>query len=218
MSFLTEYFDEYREHPIRKMKPCRPEDRYAKLEGIWLDPKKGKQDKEMNDEDIKEFIKKTMKSLRGQSTYFNDYCAHLNPEFKTRPFVPRVKKRRPCHEVQEQEKSEEVLVPQGQKLALKDTELMKIAHDLYERDLDAPTLKPLDTSTRILGYVRPRLYKTGLSEYQGEIARVAYELVRDSRIPQYVASNGGRPRWGYPPEGTRQPLQDVAPFDGERLY
>ncbi|CAH0719303.1 unnamed protein product, partial [Brenthis ino] len=69
-----------------------------------------------------------------------------------------------------------------------------------------------------MGYVRPCLYKTGISEYQESIARLAYELIRDERIPRYVAHNGCRPVWGLPPEGVRQPELDGAPFDGERLY
>lgn len=73
-------------------------------------------------------------------------------------------------------------------------------------------------SFTVNGYVRPHLYHTGLSEYQGTIARVAYELVRDDRIPRYKAANGGRPTWGYPPDGVRQPELDGIPFDGERLY
>lgn len=149
MSFLTEYFDEYRQHPIKKTKICRPEERWAKLEGNWMDPRGGTQDREWTDEEIENFIKTTMKSLRGQSTYYNDYCAHLSP---------------------------------------------------------------------VLGYVRPCLYRTGLSDYQGGVARLAYELVRDDRIPRYRAHNGCRPRWGLPPDGTRQPELDGAPFDGERLF
>ncbi|XP_046970969.1 uncharacterized protein LOC124538010 [Vanessa cardui] len=216
MSFLTEYFDEYRQHPIRKTKICRPENRWAKLEGKWLDPKMGSEDKAWTEEEIEQFIKMTMKSLRGQSTYFNDYCAHLSPEFKTRPFKPREKKRRPC-------KSEGVVEdtpppPPAQKLAIKDTELMKLARELYERDMNKPTLEPLPTHLRILGYVRPCLYKTGISEYQESTARLAYEMIRDDRIPRYFPHNGCRPRWGLPPEGTRQPELDGAPYDGERLY
>lgn len=34
--------------------------------------------KEWTDEEVKEFIKTTMKSVRGQSAYFNDYCSHLD--------------------------------------------------------------------------------------------------------------------------------------------
>ncbi|CAH4033703.1 uncharacterized protein LOC123717798 [Pieris brassicae] len=214
MSFLTEYFDEYRQHPIRKTQMCRPENRWAKLEGKWLDPKVGSENKAWSDEEIEQFIKDTMRSLRGQSTYFNDYCAHLSQEFKTRPFKPR-EKRRPC---KTEEKVEEAPPPPAPKLNIKDTELMKVAKELYERDMNKPTLEPLRTNFRILGYVRPCLYKTGISEYQNSTARVAYEMIRDDRIPRYHAHNGCRPRWGLPPEGTRQPELDGAPFDGERLY
>ncbi|KAL0829543.1 hypothetical protein ABMA28_003058 [Loxostege sticticalis] len=219
MSFLTEYYDEYREHPIRKTIMCRPENRWAKLEGKWLDPKGGKdQDKAWTEEEIEAFIKKTMKSLRGQSTYYNDYCAHLSTEFKTRRFKPREKKKQPCGEKGEKAPKEEQPAQEYPKLAIKDTELMKVAKELYERDMNKPTLEPLPTHLRILGYVRPCLYKTGLSDYQGGIARLAYEMVRDDRIPRYHAHNGCRPRWGLPPEGTRQPELDGAPYDGERLY
>lgn len=69
-----------------------------------------------------------------------------------------------------------------------------------------------------MGYVRPCLFKTGLSEYTESTARVAYELVRDDRIPRFEAHNGGRPKWGLPPDGQRQPELDGAPYDGERLY
>ncbi|CAH2263838.1 jg21584 [Pararge aegeria aegeria] len=137
-------------------------------------------------------------------------------EFKTREFKPREKKRRSCKS--EEVAVEEVSVPPAPKFAMKDTELMKLARELYERDMDKPTLEPLPTHTRILGYVRPCLYKTGISEYQQSIARLAYEMVRDDRIPRYYAHNGCRPRWGLPPEGTRQPELDGAPYDGERLY
>ncbi|RVE52295.1 hypothetical protein evm_003085 [Chilo suppressalis] len=218
MSFLTEYFDEYRPHPIKKTKMCRPENRWAKLQGTWLDPKKGTQDKSWTDEEIEEFIKETMKRLRGQSTYYNDYCSSLSPEFKTRPFVPRVKKKKPCLDRGSEAVEEEAPAPQPQKLAIKDTELMKVARELYEPDLDKPTLEPLPTHLRIAGYVRKSLYRTGISDYQGGIARLAYEMVRDDRIPRYRAHNGCRPRWGLPPEGTRQPELDGAPYDGERLY
>jgi hypothetical protein len=34
------------------------------------------------------------------------------------------------------------------KLAIKDTELMKVAKELYERDMDKPTLEPLPTQLR----------------------------------------------------------------------
>ncbi|XP_068623221.1 uncharacterized protein [Battus philenor] len=217
MSFLTEYFDEYRQHPIRKTKMCRPENRWAKLEGQWLDPKKGTEDKAWTEEEIEKFIKVTMRRLRGQSTYYNDYCSHLSPEFKTRPFKPRVKKLRPCIEEVGEKKEEEVLEPQGAKLAMKDTELMKVARDMYDKP-GPPTLQPLPTHLRILGYVRPCLYNTGKSEYQESIARLAYELVRDDRIPRYYAHNGCRARWGLPPEGVRQPELDIVPFEDERLY
>ncbi|CAH0719304.1 unnamed protein product, partial [Brenthis ino] len=146
MSFLTEYFDEYRQHPIRKTKICRPEDRWAKLEGKWLDPKTGSEDKAWTDEEIEQFIKSTMRSLRGQSTYYNDYCAHLSPEFKTRPFKPRDKKQPLCKS--EGVKEEEAPLPPAPKLAIKDTELMKVARELYERDMDKPTLEPLPTHLR----------------------------------------------------------------------
>ncbi|XP_053616697.1 uncharacterized protein LOC128678858 [Plodia interpunctella] len=216
MSFLTEYFDEFRQHPIRKTKMCRPENRWAKLEGKWLDPKVGTQDKAWTDEEIQAFIKATMKRLRGQSSYYNDYCSHLSPEFKTRPFKPREKKRCPPKPAEKVEEEEVPVAPPA--LAMKDTELMKVAKELYEQDMDKPTLEPLPTHLRILGYVRKCLYKTGLSEYQNSIARLAYELVRDDRIPRYHAHNGGRPVWGLPPEGVRQPELDGAPYDGERLY
>nr|XP_034836408.1 uncharacterized protein LOC117992802 isoform X2 [Maniola hyperantus] len=172
--------------------------------------------KAWTEEEIEQFIKETMKSLRGQSTYHNDYCAHLSPEFKTRPFKPREKKRRPCKP--EDVVVEEVTLPLAPKLAIKDTELMKVARELYERDMDKPTLEPLPTHARILGYVRPSLYKTGISEYQQSVARLAYEMIRDDRFPRYYAHNGCRPRWGLPPEGDRQPELDAAPYDGERLY
>uniref|UniRef100_A0A2A4J9Z2 Uncharacterized protein n=1 Tax=Heliothis virescens TaxID=7102 RepID=A0A2A4J9Z2_HELVI len=217
MSFLTEYFDEYRQHPIRKTKMCRPEDRWTKLEGKWLDPKVGTQDKEWTDEEVETFIKDTMKSIRGQSTYYNEYCAHLSEEFKYRPFKPRFKKLKRCSELQ-QKAEEDVEIPQITKLAMKDTELMKGAKEMYEMDLDKPTLQPLPTHMRIYGYVRPRLWHTGLSDYQGGIARLAYEMIRDDRIPKYHAHNGCRPKWGYPPEAERQPELDGAPYDGERLY
>ncbi|XP_045778764.1 uncharacterized protein LOC123876502 isoform X2 [Maniola jurtina] len=169
-----------------------------------------------SEEEIEQFIKDTMRSLRGQSTYYNDYCAHLSPEFKTRPFKPREKKRRPCKP--EDVVVEETTLPPAPKLAIKDTELMKVARELYERDMDKPTLEPLPTHPRILGYVRPSLYKTGISEYQQSVARLAYEMIRDDRLPRYYAHNGCRPRWALPPEGVRQPELDVAPYDGERLY
>ncbi|XP_059050210.1 uncharacterized protein LOC131845187 [Achroia grisella] len=217
MSFLTEYFDEYRQHPIKKTKMCRPEDRWAKMEGKWLDPKIGTQDKAWTDEDIEQFIKSTMKSLRGQSTYYNDFCSHQSQDLKTRPFKPREKKRQPCFS--KGEKAIEDAAPlQTPKLAIKDTELMKVARDIYDRDMSKPTLEPLPTHLRILGYVRPCRYKTGISDYQESIARLAYELIRDDRIPRYQAHNGCRPRWGLPPEGVRQPELDGAPYDGERLY
>ncbi|KAG6442896.1 uncharacterized protein LOC115455568 [Manduca sexta] len=218
MSFLTEYFDEFRQHPIRKTKMCRPENRWAKLEGKWLDPKVGTEDKAWTDEEIEAFIKSTMRSLRGQSTYYNDYCAHLSPEFKTRPFKPREKKKRPCVSKSEKVEQEEAPPPQAAKLAMKDTELMKVAREIYEGDMDKPTLEPLPTHLRILGYVRPCLYRTGISEYQESIARLAYELIRDDRIPRYYAHNGCRPRWGLPPEGIRQPELDGIPFASERLF
>ncbi|KAJ8729070.1 hypothetical protein PYW07_006766 [Mythimna separata] len=250
MSFLTEYFDEYRTNPIKKTKMCRPELRWAKFEGKWLDPKVGKQDKEWTDEEMQAFIKETMRSLRGRSTYYNSYCAHHTEEWTDeemqafiketmrslrgrstyynsycahhtedyghRPFVPRVKKLRPCTE--SEEKIEEEVIAPPAKLAMKDTELMKVAKELYEYDLSTPTLQPLPTTLRIYGYVRPQLYHTGISDYQNGIARLAYETIRDDRIPPYHAHNGCRPRWGLPPEGQRQPELDGAPFDGERLY
>ncbi|XP_063366240.1 uncharacterized protein LOC134654694 [Cydia amplana] len=219
MSFLTEYFDEYRAKPIRKTKMCRPEARWAKLEGKWLDPKKGgSEERVWSDEEIEAFIKETMKSLRGRSTYFNDYCGHLDPEIATRPFVSRVKKLPLCSELEKGKEGEVAPPPPAAKLALKDTEVMKMAKDLYEQDMDKPTLEPLPTHLRILGYVRPSLWKTGISDYQNGVARLAYEMVRDNRLPRYHAHNGCRPRWGYPPEGVRQPELDGAPFDGERLY
>ncbi|CAH2055950.1 unnamed protein product, partial [Iphiclides podalirius] len=167
-----------------------------------------------------------MRRLRGQSTYYNDYCEHLSPEFKTRPFKPRVKKLRPCHEVVETKEEDEPVVPHAPKLAMKDTELMKAAKEMYDGGKDTPTLEPLPThfrtavhhNSKVLGYVRPCYYNTGLTEYQGGIARLAYELVRDDRIPRYHAHNGCRPRWGLPPEGQRQPELDVVPFEDQRLY
>ncbi|CAB3242230.1 unnamed protein product [Arctia plantaginis] len=220
MSFLTEYFDEYRQHPIRKTQMCRPENRWAELEGQWLDPKVGTQDKEWTDEEVKEFIKTTMKSVRGQSAYFNDYCSHLDQIFKYRKFKPRVKKLKPCSEMFEKKVEEEAPPPpeEGQKLAMKDTVLMKMAAQMYENDLSAPTLKPLRTHYRVQGYSRPSNWHMGLSEYQNSMGRLAYEMVRDDRIPRYHAHNGCRPRWGLPPEGVRQPELDGAPYDGERLY
>ncbi|CAG4994235.1 unnamed protein product [Parnassius apollo] len=214
MSFLTEYFDEYRQHPIRKTKLCRPENRWAKLDRKWLDLKVGTEEKAWTEEEIEKFIKDTMKSIRGQSTYYNDYCANLSPEFKTRPFQPREKKKKPCVVTEEIE----TLSPQPQKLAMKDTELMNVARDMYEGDGEKPTLEPLPTHFRILGYVRPCYFNTGRTDYQEGIARLAYELVRDDRIPQYHAHNGCRPRWGLPPEGIRQPELDIVPFNQERLY
>ncbi|KOB67225.1 putative ATP12 protein [Operophtera brumata] len=165
MSFLSEYKDEYWERPIRKTKI------------VW------------SEEEIEAFIKNTMKCLRGQSTYFNDFCAHLSPDegVTEEPVEPP---------------------PAAPKLAMKDTELMKVARDLFERDLHQRTLEPLPTEIRIYGYVRPCLFRTGLSEYQQSTARVAYELIRDNRIPRYHRRNGCRPRWGLPPEGTRQPELD----------
>ncbi|VVC94622.1 unnamed protein product [Leptidea sinapis] len=215
MSFLTEYFDEYRTHPIRKTQMCRPENRWAKLDGKWLDPRVGTEDKAWTDEEIEQFIKKTMRCIRSQSTYYNDYCAHLSQEFKTRPFKPRVK--RPVCD-KDIKKAEEVPLLPTEKLDIKSSELMKMARELYERDMNKPTLEPLKTHFRILGYVRPCYYKTGLSEYQNSTARLAYEMIRDDRIPRFHAHNGCRPRWGLPPEGTRQPELDGAPYDGERLY
>ncbi|KAJ2945100.1 hypothetical protein O0L34_g9156 [Tuta absoluta] len=211
MSFLTEYFDEYRKQPIRKIKPCRPEDRFVKLEGIWLDPNQDKQDDKWSDKETAEFVKKTMASLRGQSNYYNSYCAHHDPALKNKEFVHR-----PRGKKASSEEAKTSVLPEI--LALKDTEVMKNAQQYYERDLDAPTLKPTNTHARILGYVRPRLYHTGMSEYQSGIARLAFELVRDDRIPRYYAANGNRPRWGYPPESTRQPELDGAPYDGEVLF
>ncbi|XP_041969977.1 uncharacterized protein LOC121726612 [Aricia agestis] len=217
MSFLTEYIDEYRAIPIQKTKMCRPEDRWARVKGEWLDPTSGSENKEWTEKEIDKFIKTTMQSLRGQSTYYNHYCAKLSPEFKTRPFQPRPKKKRPCKQpvVAEEPPSSQKDVP---KLAIKDTELMKSAKYLYERDMDKPTLQPLDTHFRILGYVRPHYFKTGISDYQNGIARFAYEMIRDERFPQYQSHNGCRPKWGLPPEGTRQPELDIIPLDGERLY
>ncbi|KAJ8720497.1 hypothetical protein PYW08_005962 [Mythimna loreyi] len=219
MSFLTEYFDEYRQHPIKKTKMCRPELRWAKFEGKWLDPKVGTQDKEWTDEEVHAFIKETMMSLRGRSTYYNSYCAHHTEDYGHRPFVPRVKKLRPCAELLEKKEEEVVVIPQQPaKLAMKDTELMKVAKELYEMDLDKPTLQPLPTTLRVYGFVRPQLYHTGISDYQNGIARLAYTMIRDDRIPKYQAHNGCRPRWGLPPEGVRQPELDGAPYDGERLF
>ncbi|XP_060806496.1 uncharacterized protein LOC106138867, partial [Amyelois transitella] len=195
---------------------CRPEDRWAKLDGKWLDPKVGTQEKAWTDEEINDFIKATMKRLRGQSSYYNDFCAHLSPEFKTRPFKPRPKKN-PCAK-KDQVVQEEETAEAAPALAMKDTELMKMAKEIYEQDMDKPTLEPLPTHLRILGYVRKCLYKTGISEYQNSIARLAYELVRDDRIPRYHAHNGCRPKWGLPPDGIRQPELDGAPYDGERLF
>lgn len=69
-------------------------------------------------------------------------------EFKRRPFKPREKKKRPCKPKQvEVSKSEEIAAPEV-KLAIKDTELMKVAQGLYERDMDKPTLEPLPTHFR----------------------------------------------------------------------
>ncbi|XP_026328116.1 uncharacterized protein LOC113236317 isoform X2 [Hyposmocoma kahamanoa] len=163
MSFLTEYFDEYKQHPINKRGPCLPEERWAKMEGIWLDPKKGSENKEMSEEEIKAFIKKTMRSLRGQSTYFNEYCAHLDQEFKTRPFKPRVKK--PCRvdvksdnatgDIDKDKLEQERIAALPKKLALKDTVVMKMAKELFEKDLSEPTLEPLRTTFRSYLRVRP---------------------------------------------------------------
>ncbi|KAI5632557.1 hypothetical protein NE865_14731 [Phthorimaea operculella] len=146
MSFLTEYFDEFRKQPIRKAKPCRPEDRYVKLEGIWLDPSEKKRDKEWSDKETAEFVKKTMASLRGQSNYYNSYCAHHDPAFKNREFVPRPRKKRYSGDKRQGPDSQTSILPEI--LALKDTEVMKGAQQLYDRDLDKPTLKPIDTQAR----------------------------------------------------------------------
>ncbi|CAH0591467.1 unnamed protein product [Chrysodeixis includens] len=187
------------------------------MEGKWLDPKVGTQDKAWTDEEVEQFIKATMKSLRGQSTYHNDYCAHLDPKFKYRQFKPRIKKLKPCSEVMAKKEVVESVL-QIQKLAIKDTELMNEAREIYEMDLNKPTLEPLRTHFRVFGYTRPHLFHTGLSEYQTGIARLAYEMIRDDRIPPYHAHNGCRPKWGHPPEEERQPELDGIPLDGERLY
>ncbi|KAL4702138.1 hypothetical protein ACJJTC_019414, partial [Scirpophaga incertulas] len=161
MSFLTEYFDEYREHPMRKAVMCRPENRWAKLEGKWLDPSSDTQDKSWTDEEVQAFIKATMRRLRGQSTYYNDYCSHLAPEFKTRPFKPR-QKRRVCKTTTVED---EALV-EYPRLAIQDTELMKVAQVLYEGEEKA-TLRPLPTHTRIHGYCRQRNYCDGPERVPG---------------------------------------------------
>lgn len=70
----------------------------------------------------------------------------------------------------------------------------------------------------MLGYVRPCLFKTGLTDYQDSIAKLAYELIRDNRIPKYHAHNGNRPKWGYPPDEARQPELDGVPFESESLF
>ncbi|CAH0664196.1 unnamed protein product [Spodoptera exigua] len=222
MSFLTEYFDEYRQHPIKKTK-IRNAETNAEIY-LFSSPDSVKNNimcenrKEWSDEEIEAFIKNTMKSIRGQSTYYNSYCAHLSEEFKDRPFVPRVKKLKPCSELLEKKEEEVEVTEPITKLAMKDTELMKGAKELYELDLDRPTLQPLPTHLRIYGYVRPQLWHTGISDYQAGIARLAYEMIRDDRIPRYHAHNGCRPKWGIPPDGVRQPELDGAPYTGERLY
>lgn len=68
-------------------------------------------------------------------------------EFKTRPFKPRVKKLRPCHE-EEVKEDIEAIVPQTEKLAMKDTELMKVAKEMYDGGKETPTLQPLPTHFR----------------------------------------------------------------------
>lgn len=63
--------------------------------------------------------------------------------------MPRVKKLRPCAELLEKkEVEEEVMLEQPPKLAMKDTELMKVAKEMYEYDKDKPTLQPLPTHLR----------------------------------------------------------------------
>ncbi|XP_011549399.3 uncharacterized protein LOC105381382 [Plutella xylostella] len=222
MSFLTEYFDEYRPHPLIKSKQCRPENRFAELEGKWLKPTLGSdREKQLSDEEMRAFIRETTRELRGLSTYYNDYCAHLPEELKTKEFVPKPKKKRPCPPCPDE--STEAPSPPAQTeappvkpLALKDTHVMTTAGAMYGRDVNAPTLKPLDTHFRILGYMRPKLLQTGLSEYTDTIARLAYELVRDDRIPQSRPSNGQRPRWGVGEH--RQPMLDIVPYEQERLF
>lgn len=69
--------------------------------------------------------------------------------FKYRKFKPREKKLKPCAELFEKKVEEEVAPPaEAPKLAMKDTVLMKIAAQMYENDLSAPTLKPLRTHYR----------------------------------------------------------------------
>ncbi|GBP48014.1 hypothetical protein EVAR_83715_1 [Eumeta japonica] len=213
--------------------------RVAKLEGKWLNPKVGADD-EWSDEEIQKFISDTMRALRGRSTYYNSYCAHLSPEFKTRPFVPKPKRRRRTLKPGEKKVEENLeSKPSKEKLALKDTQVMKIARELYERDMNAPTLEPLPThlrtfvysvSTRsqqlinedeqipVQAYSRPCLYKTGTSEYQESMGRLAYETVCKSHWPPLLLHNGCRGQWGYPPELPRQPELDILPFVGDRLF
>ncbi|KAH9638869.1 hypothetical protein HF086_012822 [Spodoptera exigua] len=69
-------------------------------------------------------------------------------QFKDRPFVPRVKKLQPCSELLEKKEEEVEVTEPITKLAMKDTELMKGAKELYELDLDRPTLQPLPTHLR----------------------------------------------------------------------
>lgn len=60
--------------------------------------------------------------------------------------MPHSKKKKTCTKTEEVE--EEHLEEEKPKLALKDTEVMKIAKELYERDMDKPTLEPLPTHFR----------------------------------------------------------------------
>lgn len=60
--------------------------------------------------------------------------------------MPRAKKRPTCK--QDNAIEEEVPIPPAPKLAIKDTELMKVARELYERDMNKPTLEPLSTFIR----------------------------------------------------------------------
>lgn len=75
-------------------------------------------------------------------------------EFKTRPFKPRVKKCRwdlkddDNAEMENERLEQERIAALPKKLALKDTVVMKMAKELFERDLNEPTLEPLKTHFR----------------------------------------------------------------------
>lgn len=78
----------------------------------------------------------------------------MHVDFKTRPFKPRVKKCRWDIKDDDNAKAEAEILEQERlaalpkKLDLKDTVVMKMAKELFERDLDEPTLEPLRTHFR----------------------------------------------------------------------